>query len=113
MWAEPDLDEPEIPPDPTPPPPPPAPASPPTLEEITAAIADHIMLDDGERALQRVATAERLGGMKLRVFDGLVTAARKKAPTHGGPRPISGRLPKAEQDPAETPKVVTVDDKSS
>ena len=56
----------------------------PTKEEITTAIADHIKLDEGERALQRVATADRLGGMKLRVFDGLVAAARKRdAPTEG------------------------------
>jgi hypothetical protein len=50
----------------------------PTEAQINAAIADHIKLDEGERALQRVATAKRLSGMKLQVFDQLVTAARKR-----------------------------------
>jgi hypothetical protein len=61
------------------------PVPPPTRAEIDAAIAAHIKLDEGERAVQRPALAERLlGPKKLKVFDALVLAARKAPPKRGG-----------------------------
>ena len=72
------------------------PSAPPTKGEIDATITTYIKLDDGERALQRVATADRLGNMPLKVFDALVKVALKTTPAQGGIRPGSGR-PKTDE----------------
>ena len=56
---------------------PPTPSPPPTEAEIDTEIARHITLEEKLREGDRPATAKRLGGMRLKTFDRLVTAALK------------------------------------